>query len=65
MSKWQFLIQKIWKRKKKFTVNFFQFLVFKTLDPDRTQVRIGIQPTMLDPDPKQWFVQSSSKFFSS
>ncbi len=31
------------------TVNYFQFLVIKTLDTDL--IRIGIQPKMLDPDP--------------
>jgi hypothetical protein len=32
-------------------VNFFQFFVIKTLDPN--WIRIGIQPKMLDPDPYQ------------
>jgi hypothetical protein len=30
-------------------VIFFQFLVFKDLDPDR----IGVDPKMLDPDPDE------------
>ena len=32
-------------------VNFLQFLVLKTLNPD--WIRIGIRPKMLDPDPYQ------------
>jgi hypothetical protein len=36
-----------------FSCKFFQFLVIKTLDPDWTRIRIGIQPKMLDPDPDQ------------
>jgi hypothetical protein len=34
-------------------VNFFEFLVIKTLDPYwiRIRIRIGIQPKLLDPDP--------------
>jgi hypothetical protein len=43
----QFLIQKIFK--KNFTaVNFFQFWVIKTLDPDPDRY----SPKMLDPDPE-------------
>jgi hypothetical protein len=41
----------IQKKEKNFHVNFFKFLVIKTLDPDR--IRIGIQSKMLDPDPYQ------------
>ncbi len=32
-------------------VIFFKFLVINALDPDWIQIRIGIQPKMLDPDP--------------
>ncbi len=32
-------------------VNFFQFLVFKTLEQDWIRIRIDSQPKMLDPDP--------------
>ncbi len=32
-------------------VNFFSFVVIKTLDPD--WIRIGIQPKMQDPEPYQ------------
>jgi hypothetical protein len=31
-------------------VNFFKFLVIKTLDPNWILILIGIQPKMLDPD---------------
>ncbi len=52
ISKLQFFIQ---KNIKFFSaVNFVQFLVIKTLDPD--WIRIGIQPKMLDPDPKHWVI---------
>ncbi len=49
-SKLQFLIKKI----SIFSSCFFQFLVIKALDLD--WIRIGIHPTMLDPDPDptQW-----------
>jgi hypothetical protein len=33
-------------------LNFFQFLVIKSVDPDWIRIRIGIQLKMLDPDPK-------------
>jgi hypothetical protein len=49
-------------------VNFFHFLVIKTLDPDWIRIRIGIQPKMLDPDPyqmntdpKHWFKYAKPK----
>jgi hypothetical protein len=34
-------------------VIFFQFLVIKALDSDWIQIRIGIQPKMLDPNPDE------------
>jgi hypothetical protein len=46
MGKLQFFIKKYFFP----AVNFFQFLVIKALDPDWIQIRIGIQPKMLDPD---------------
>jgi hypothetical protein len=56
--KLQFLIKKISNFNFFSAVNFFQFLVIKTLEPDR----IGIQPKMLypdsdsmNPDPKHCF----------
>ncbi len=48
IGKLWFLILKIFS-----AVNFFQFLVIKTLDPDCIRIRIGIQPKMLDPNPDQ------------
>jgi hypothetical protein len=42
MGKLQYLIKKI--------LDFFQFMVIKTLDPDRIQIRIGIRPKMPVPD---------------
>jgi hypothetical protein len=45
-------------------MNFFQFWVIKTLDPDWFRIRIGIEPKILDPDPykmntdpKPWYIQ--------
>jgi hypothetical protein len=32
-------------------VQFYHFLVLKTLDPYWMRIRIGIQPKLLDPDP--------------
>ncbi len=47
--------------KKIYAPNFFQFLGFKTLDPDWIRIRFGIQSKMLDlgpyqmnTDPKHW-----------
>ena len=50
ISKMQFLIKKLFK--KKFRYNFFQFLVIKTLDLDPDPDWYRIQPKILDPDPK-------------
>ncbi len=36
-----------------FQLSFFQFLFIIALDPDWIQIRIGIQPKMLDPDPDE------------
>jgi hypothetical protein len=33
------------------TLNFFQFLFIKALDPDWIRILIGVQPKMLDADP--------------
>ncbi len=46
-GKLQFLIKKYFFFS---AVNFFLFLVIKTMDPDWIRIRIGIQPKMLDPD---------------
>jgi hypothetical protein len=45
----QFMIKKILNLFP--AVNFFKFFVIKTLDPDWIQIRMGIQPKMLDLDP--------------
>jgi hypothetical protein len=49
-------------------VNFFQFFTIKTLDPDWIQIRMGIQPKMLDLDPdlmnpdlKHWLLDSQTQ----
>ncbi len=62
----QFMIKKILNLFP--AVNFFQFFTIKTLDPDWIQIRMGIQPQMLDldpdsmnPDPKHWLLDSQTQ----
>ncbi len=40
-------------------VNFFKFLVIKTMDPE--WIRIGIKPKMLAPDPNPYHMNTNPK----